>query len=73
MGCPTKEEYEEAMNTVVFLKNAIAMENKRREKAINELCTSHKILEDYKKILQEKKEIADKYQIYQEILTESRQ
>ena len=71
MAAPTKEEYEEAMNTVVFLKNAIAMENKRREDLIDKLCASHKILEDYKKILQEKKEIADKYQIYQEILTES--
>lgn len=73
MACPTKEEYEKAMGLVVFLKNSIAMENKRREKLINELCTSHKILEDYKKILEEKKEIVDKYQFYQEILAENGQ
>lgn len=72
MGCPTKEEYEEAMNTVVFLKNSISMEKKRREELIDKLCTSQKILKDYEKILEEKKEIVDKYRIYQEILTESR-
>lgn len=55
MACPTKEEYEKAMGLVVFLKNSIAMENKRREKLINELCTSHKILEDYKKNIRREK------------------
>ena len=67
MACPTKEEYEEAMRNVVYLKDVIVRENKHRESLINELCTSHKLLEGYKKMLEEQKEIADKYQIYQEL------
>ena len=67
MACPTREEYEEAMRNVVYLKDVIARENKHRENLINELCISHKILEGYKKLLEEQKEVADKYQIYQEL------
>lgn len=67
MGCPTKKEYEEAMNNVVFLKNSIALENKRREKIIKELCVSQSTLENYKALLEKQKEVVDKYQIYQEL------
>lgn len=67
MACPTKEEYEEAMQNVIYLKDWIARENKRRESLINELCTSHEILKEYKKSLDYYKGIAEKYQIYQEL------
>jgi hypothetical protein len=67
MACPTKEEYEKAMQNVVYLKESIARENSHRESLINELCTSQKVLESYRKILEEQKEIAEKYQIYQEL------
>lgn len=67
MACPTREEYEEALNNVIFLKNSIAIENKRRENLIKELCASQSILENYKALLEGQKEIADKYQIYQEL------
>lgn len=67
MACPTKEQYEEALQNIVFLKNSIAIENKRREKLINELCKSQSILENYKALLEAQKEIADTYQIYQEL------
>ena len=70
MACPTKEEYEAAMKNVVFLQDAIVRENRRRENLINELCSSQKMLTDYKRILEGHKEIVQTYQIYQEILEE---
>ena len=72
MAAPTKEEYEKAMQNVVFLKNSIAIENKQREKIIKQLCMSQSTLENYKALLEEQKEIVDRYQIYQEILEENK-
>lgn len=67
MGCPTKEEYEEAMQNVIYLKDWIARENKRRDDLINQLCGSQKLLEGYKESLDYQKEIVQKYEIYQEL------
>lgn len=67
MACPTKEEYEEAMQNVVYLKDWIARENKCREDLINQLCGSQKLLEGYKESLDYQKEIVQKYEIYQEL------
>ena len=47
----TKKEYETAIQNVVFLQDAIVRENGRRENLINELCSSQKMLADYKKAL----------------------
>ena len=70
MTIPTKEEYEKSMKNIEYLHKSISLEDEHREKLINELCSSQKILEDYKKILEKHKEIVQKYQIYQEILEE---
>lgn len=68
MVAPTREEYEKALGNVIFLKDSISLENKRREKIIKELCKSQSVIENYEAILAEQKEIVDRYQIYQEIL-----
>ena len=67
MGSPTKEEYEKAMQNVIYLKDWIARENKRRDDLINQLCGSQKLLEGYKESLDYQKEIIQKYEIYQEL------
>lgn len=67
MACPTKEEYEEAMQNVICLKDLIARENKRRDDLINQLCGSQKILEGYKECLNYNKDIVQKYEIYKEL------
>ena len=67
MACPTKEEYEEAMQNVIYLKDWIARENKRRDDLINQLCGSQKLLEGYKESFDYQKEIVQKYEIYQEL------
>ena len=72
MACPTKEEYEEAMQNVIYLKDWIVRENKCREDLIDRLCISQESLKGYKKSLDYYKEIVQKYQIYQEILAESK-
>lgn len=70
MAVPTKEEYEAAMQNVVFLQDAIVRETRRKENFINELCASQKALQIYKDSLNKHKEIVDKYQIYQGLLEE---
>ena len=67
MACPTKEEYEKAMQNVIYLKDWIARENERRDGLINQLCSSQKLLEGYKESLDYQKEIVQKYEIYQEL------
>ena len=67
MACPTREEYEEAMQNVIYLKDAIVRENKRRDELINQLCSSQKILEGYKECLDYNKDIVQKYEIYKEL------
>ena len=67
MGSPKKEEYEKAMQNVIYLKDWIARENKRRDDLINQLCGSQKLLEGYKESLDYQKEIIQKYEIYQEL------
>ena len=67
MACPTREEYEKAMQNVTYLKDWIARENKRRDDLINQLCSSQKLLDGYKESLDYQKEIVQKYEIYQEL------
>ena len=67
MGCPTREEYEEALKKVTYLSDVIARERKHRERLINELCTSHKLLDGYESTFCYNKEIIQKYEIYQEL------
>lgn len=71
MATPTKEEYEEAMRNVIYLKDWIVRENERRDNLINQLCISQESLKAYKKSLDYYKEIVQKYEIYQEILKEN--
>lgn len=68
MATPTKEEYEEAMRNVIYLKDWIVRENERRDNLINQLCISQESLKAYKESLDYYKEIVQKYEIYQEIL-----
>lgn len=67
MVCPTREEYKEAIQNVIYLKDWIARENKRRDDLINQLCSSQKLLDGYKESLNYQKEIIQKYEIYQEL------
>ena len=67
MAIPTKEEYEEAMQNVIYLKDWIARENKRRDGLINQLCDSQKLLEEYKEALDYQKDIVMKYELYYEL------
>ena len=67
MACPTKEEYEEAMQNVIYLKDLIARENRRRDNLINELCGSQKLLDGYKECLNHHKDTVMKYELYQEL------
>lgn len=71
MATPTKEEYEEAMRNVIYLKDWIVRENERRDNLINQLCISQESLKAYKESLDYYKEIVQKYEIYQEILKEN--
>lgn len=70
MASPTKEEYEAAMQNVVFLQDAIVRENRRKDDLIDKLCESQKMVKIYKESLNKYKEIMEKYQIYQELLDE---
>ena len=72
MTCPTREEYEEAVKNGRYLSDAIRREYKHRESLINELCTSQNLLNQYEKILNDKKEVIQKYEIYQELLAENK-
>lgn len=67
MGCPTKEEYEKALEDKKFLVNAFSMEHKRRDKLIDELCKSQDTLKTYEQAIEYQKNIIQKYEIYQEI------
>lgn len=73
MTCPTKNEYVKALGNKEFFCNAITRERKNRENLIDKLCDSQKILKEYESLLGEANEIIQKYEIYQEILTENRQ
>lgn len=68
MTAPTKEQYEKVLHNIECLKNIIIRERERRERVINELCCSHKMLEEYEKLFKDNKDIVEKYEIYQEIL-----
>lgn len=68
MACPTKEEYKEALESKKILIDVISREYERRDKLINDLCGSQKLLDGYKESLDYQKEIIQKYEIYQEIL-----
>lgn len=72
MGCPTKEEYEKALEKKEYFSYTIRRERKEREDLINKLCMSQKCLNDYEKLLNEVNEIIQKYDIYQEILEENK-
>lgn len=67
MTCPTREEYEEALESKKYLDDVIRIAYKRRDILINELCSAQKSLDMYKESLDYQKEIINKYEIYQEI------
>lgn len=67
MACPTKEEYEEALESKKYLDDAIRREYKRRDNLINQLCGSQKLLDGYREALDYQKDIIMKYELYQEI------
>lgn len=71
MAAPTKEEYEGALRRASYLGDAIIRERERREKLLNELCTSQSCLNSYEALLSDVKEVVQKYEIYQELLKES--
>ena len=68
MACPTREEYEDALKQKEFLIEAIRRENKIREDLINKLCVSQSYLNGYEGLLNDEKEIIQKYEIYQDLL-----
>lgn len=70
MGCPTREEYEEALKHKAYLIDSIRRENKIREDLINKLCVSQSCLNGYEGLLKDANEVIQKYEIYQEILVE---
>lgn len=72
MAAPTREEYEEALETRKLLVDWISREKKAREDLINKLCTSQSCLNNYETLLSNAKEIIQKYEIYQEILNENK-
>lgn len=72
MAVPTREEYEAALKNVAYLGDIIVRERKHRESLINELCTSQNLLNQYEKLFNDKKEVVQKYEIYQEILAENK-
>lgn len=67
MVCPTREEYEEALKNKKYLDDIIRREYKHRDDLINELCCSQKLLDGYRECLSSKKDIIQKYEIYQEL------
>lgn len=71
MAAPTKEEYEGALRRASYLGDAIIKERERREKLLNELCTSQSCLNNYEDLLNDVKEVVHKYEIYQELLREN--
>lgn len=73
MGCPTREEYKEALDRLSYLGNAVAMEKKNREDLIDKLCKSQNYIKDYEALISQNREIIQKYDIYQEILAEQKQ
>lgn len=68
MACPTKEEYEEALESKKYLTDVINREYKRRDELINHLCGSQKLLDGYREALDYQKDIIMKYELYQKIL-----
>ena len=71
MAITTKEMYDEALRRASYLGDAIIRERERREKLLNELCTSQSCLNSYETLLSDVKEVVQKYEIYQELLKES--
>ena len=67
MAAPTREEYEEALKNIAYLGDVIIRERKHRESLINELCTSQNLLNEYEKLFNDRKEVVQKYEIYQEL------
>lgn len=67
MACPTREEYEEALNNKKWLSDTITREYKRRDDLINQLCGSQKLLDGYREALDYQKDIIMKYELYQEL------
>lgn len=67
MACPTKEEYEEALENKKWLSDTISREYKRRDDLINQLCGSQKLLDGYREALDYQKDIIMRYELYQEL------
>lgn len=67
MTCPTKKEYEEALDSKKYLSDSIRREYERRDKLIKELCGSQELLDGYKEALDYQKDIIMKYELYQEL------
>ena len=67
MAAPPKEMYDEALRRVAYLGDAIIRERKRREKLINKLCASQDLLNSYQALINDAKEVVQKYEIYQEV------
>lgn len=67
MACPTREEYEEALESKNFIINALELERERRDDLIHKLCDSQNCLDSYKSTLESINTLIQKYKIYQEL------
>ena len=72
MGCPTREEYEKALESKKYLIDLIRREKKTRERLIEQLCTSQGCLNNYEVLFINADEIIQKYEIYQEIMKDKK-
>lgn len=64
---PTREEYEEALNTKATFARWISLEAKRRDELLDELCDVVDNIKLYKAQYDKANEIVEKYVIYEQI------
>lgn len=70
MNKPTKEEYEKAVEEYKQFEKWLELEVEKQNKLLDELIHTRSNIRGYEQYLEKRKEIIQKYQIYEEIENE---
>lgn len=67
MAKPTNTEYRKAKEDIQSISYWLSLEKERLEKLLDDVCNSRKLIKGYQNLLNEKRYIVDKYEVYEEL------